>query len=167
MGKSLILFRHAKAEWDSETGLDHDRPLAPVGEQAAAAAGRHLAELGDLPELVITSTALRAHTTLTLAAKAGNWPCPTNTDARLYDTNPQAMLHFINSLSRDHKFIMLVGHEPTWSELTALLSGEAMPGFPTSGMVRIDFVCDSWESVQPATGTVAWFIPSAPSPKIS
>ena len=33
--KSIILFRHADAEWDSDNGSDHDRMLAYSGIKAA------------------------------------------------------------------------------------------------------------------------------------
>jgi phosphohistidine phosphatase len=159
MGKSLILFRHAKSDWDSATGLDHDRPLAKRGIKAAQAMGRLLAEVGHLPELAISSTALRARTTLELAVEAGQWPCATETDERLYESNPPAMLSFLNGLKRDITSLMLVGHETTWSELTALLSGGGAVRFPTAAMVRIDFPGDTWQAVKPGCGELVWFIP--------
>ena len=42
----LILFRHGKAEPDSESGDDFDRRLAPRGERDSAAMGATLADLG-------------------------------------------------------------------------------------------------------------------------
>jgi len=159
MGRTLILFRHAKSDWDSDTGVDHDRPLAKRGVKAAKAMGRLLAEVGHLPELAISSTALRARTTLELAAQAGKWECPTRLDERLYESNPAAMLRFIQGLDPGFQSVMLVGHEPTWSELTALLSGGGAVRFPTGAMVRIDFDSDSWRAIGPGTGELVWFIP--------
>lgn len=159
MGKTLILFRHAKSDWDSDTGLDHDRPLAKRGVKAAKAMGKLLAEVGHLPELAISSTALRARTTLELAAEAGAWGCLTKLDGDLYESNPPAMLRFIKALENKLNSVMLVGHETTWSELTALLSGGGTVRFPTAAMVRIDFEGESWEEVAPGSGELVWFIP--------
>jgi len=159
MSKTLILFRHAKSDWDSDTGLDHDRPLAQRGIEAAKAMGKLLSEVGHLPELAISSTALRARTTLELAIEGGDWGCRHELDERLYETNPPAALRFVKGLPRDLSSVMLVGHETTWSELTALLTGGGTVRFPTAGMVRLDFDCDSWHSIEPGSGELVWFIP--------
>lgn len=159
MSKTLILFRHAKSDWDSDTGLDHDRPLANRGVKAAKAMGKLLSEVGHLPELVISSTAVRARTTLELAVEGGAWPCRTETDERLYETNSSAVVKFVHALPQDVDSVMLVGHEPTWSELTASLTGGGTVRFPTAAMVRMDFACSSWQAVQPGGGELVWFIP--------
>ncbi len=159
MSKTLILFRHAKSGWDSDTGLDHDRPLANRGIKAAKAMGKLLTEVGHPPELAISSTAVRARTTLELAVKGGGWPCRTETDERLYESNPPAAVKFIHALPRDVSSVMLVGHEPTWSELTSLLTGGVTVRFPTAAMVRIDFAGESWSAIQPGAGELVWFIP--------
>ena len=36
MRRTLVLVRHAKSAWDEPSLADHDRPLAPRGEQALA-----------------------------------------------------------------------------------------------------------------------------------
>ncbi|MGB0578282.1 MAG: SixA phosphatase family protein [Limisphaerales bacterium] len=159
MSKTLILFRHAKSDWDSDNGTDHDRPLATRGVKAAAAMGKFLAEVGHLPELAISSTALRAMTTLKLAKEAGNWPCETRLDKSLYNTDPSAVMRYIAALPSDVQSVMLVGHETTWSELTALLTGGGNVRFPTGAMVRMDFAAETWASVQPNSGELVWFVP--------
>ena len=159
MSRTLILFRHGKSDWDSDNGTDHDRPLAKRGIKAANAMGKFLTEVGQVPELAISSTALRARTTLELAQSAGKWPCETRLEESLYDTNPEAMLRFIAALPGEFQSVMLVGHEPTWSELTALLTGGGNVRFPTGAMVRMDFAAGTWSSVQPNSGELVWFVP--------
>lgn len=159
MSRTLILFRHAKSDWDSDNGTDHDRPLAKRGVKAAKAMGKFLAEVGHVPELVISSTALRAKTTLELAKEAGEWPCETRLDKSLYESNPPAMLKFIAALPTEFQSVMLVGHETTWSELTALLTGGGNVRFPTGAMARMDFAAETWSSVQPNSGELVWFVP--------
>ena len=66
----LILFRHGKAEQESESGDDFDRKLAPRGERESAAMGAHLAELGLKPDLALVSSAARARETWAAAAPA-------------------------------------------------------------------------------------------------
>lgn len=59
----LILFRHGKAEPDSESGDDIDRRLAPRGVHESAAMASSLAELGFKPDVALVSTAARTRET--------------------------------------------------------------------------------------------------------
>ena len=71
--RSVVLFRHGKSDWDADYNVDHERPLAKRGIKAAKRMGKYLAELDEIPDIVITSTAVRAKTTVELAMKAGAW----------------------------------------------------------------------------------------------
>ena len=62
--KRLFILRHAKSSWDDEGLPDHERPLAPRGEKAAARIAEHMRGEGIAPELVLCSTALRTRQTL-------------------------------------------------------------------------------------------------------
>ena len=76
MAKKLILFRHAKSDWDSGAASDHARPLARRGVEAARVMGKFLMSAGEVPDQVLCSTAVRAMATVQLAAKAGGWIVP-------------------------------------------------------------------------------------------
>jgi len=159
MSKTLILFRHGKSDWDAGVEIDHDRPLAKRGVKAAKAMGRMLAEVEQLPDLAIASTAVRARDTLAFATEAGRWPSRVEHDEALYDTTPEAALAFIQQLPEEHDSVMLVGHETTWSELVALLTGGGNLRFPTAAMARVEFSVDSWRDARPGAGHLVWFIP--------
>ncbi len=67
--KTLIFFRHGKSDWDAEYHGDHNRPVAKRGRKAAKLMGRFLASTGQVPDSVVTSSALRARSTFELAAQ--------------------------------------------------------------------------------------------------
>ncbi len=67
--KTLLLMRHAKSDWDADYESDHDRPLNDRGLKSARLMGRVLADEGLVPDLIISSTALRARTTAELATE--------------------------------------------------------------------------------------------------
>ena len=67
--KTLLILRHAKAA-SHPSGNDHDRPLNGRGEKQAPAVGKWLADHKLTPELIVSSTALRAHETAQLVAEA-------------------------------------------------------------------------------------------------
>ncbi|MET1010471.1 MAG: histidine phosphatase family protein, partial [Gaiellaceae bacterium] len=62
--KRLHILRHAKSSWDDEGLPDHERPLAPRGEKAAARIADHVRSGSVAPDLVLCSTAVRARQTL-------------------------------------------------------------------------------------------------------
>ena len=62
--RRLILFRHGKSDWDAPFGSDHERPLSKRGVKAAKTMGLVLARSDLVPDHAITSSAVRARTTL-------------------------------------------------------------------------------------------------------
>jgi phosphohistidine phosphatase len=158
--KTLIFFRHAKSDWDADFDSDHERPLAGRGKKAADAMGRMLAGIGQVPDAVYTSTAVRAHDTLRRAMKAGAWEVRSvvATEA-LYETHEQGVLAQVRKLSDEYESVMLVGHEPTWSSTVGRLVGNAEVRFPTAAMARIDFDLDYWRDVAFGQGVIIWLLP--------
>lgn len=156
---SLTLLRHGKSDWTNDLN-DHDRPLAPRGIRSAKAIGNFLSMSEQVPSLVITSSAQRARDTLQLAIRQGNWDSKIEIDARLYATTTDAVIERIHEVTASAKHLMLVGHEPTWSELTAALTNNnGSFRFPTGAMARIDFDIDNWSQLQKNDGELRWLIP--------
>lgn len=158
MSKHLILFRHAKSDWGSGASTDHERPLARRGIEAAGIMGRFLRDAGEIPDKVLSSSATRAITTVQLAARAGGWIVPIETTEALYLPDTDTVLEEIRAVGNGIHRLMLVGHEPTWSELIGELVGGAAVRFPTASMARINFDADSWEWVRPGQGELAWLV---------
>jgi phosphohistidine phosphatase len=158
MSKRLILFRHAKSDWESSAVTDHARPLARRGVKAAGIMGRFLRDAGEVPDQVLSSSALRAISTVQLAARAGGWIAPVETSDALYLPETETVLEHIRAVSDTVDTLMLVGHEPTWSELIGELVGGASVRFPTAAMARINFDVDSWEWVRFGDGELAWLV---------
>ena len=156
---SLILFRHGKSDWDATYSRDHDRPLATRGRDAARCMGKLLRQAGQVPEIAISSSALRARETLQHAVRAGKWSCEIRTESALYDAHPSEVLTWITTLEIQARQLLLVGHEPTWSGLAGELIGEAGLRVPTATMLRIDFDVSAWSQVRRGRGTLRWLLP--------
>jgi phosphohistidine phosphatase len=150
------LLRHAKSDWGSG-GPDHDRTLAPRGADAAQRMGRFLAEIGQVPDRVVASSATRARTTAELAASAGDWQREVETDRALYDTGPEEMLHWLRDVHDDAASLLLVGHQPTWSLLAEGLIGGGQLRFPTAALARIDLRVERWTEIDFGHGELVWF----------
>lgn len=158
MTKQLILFRHGKSDWNVGHGRDRDRPVAERGIVAAKTMGKLLAVAGKVPDLAITSSAVRARTTLEIAMDAGDWACPMAVTDDLYEASIGQVLEVIHSVPNHHRSLMLVGHEPTWSEAVGYLGGGAVR-MPTAAMVCLEFEVITWSQVEAGRGTLLWLLP--------
>ena len=157
--RSLILFRHGKSDWNASFASDHERPLANRGKEAALCMGRLLSQTGQVPQLAVSSSALRARATLQLAVRAGRWHCPMRVEDALYGNSVDGILNWIKSLDDNPESLLLTGHEPTWSELAGRLIGEGNVRVPTATMLRIDFEIEDWRQIKSGRGQLKWLIP--------
>lgn len=167
----LLLFRHAKSSW-KEAGLaDHQRPLSKRGQRDAPRMGRHMAQCGFVPELVLCSTAVRTRDTLDLALKAmraspgrshGPKVC---FDERLYEAPPEVMLDCIGAAANDVTTLMVIGHNDGMAMLANMLAtrGDAAlrqrlaQKFPTAALAVLDFDCPTWADISKADGHLTAF----------
>lgn len=153
MSHTLLIFRHAKS--DFEAASDHERTLTEHGIQQAMFMGELLNEKEIHPSMVFCSSATRATQTMDLAMKAGEWECDSNIMDALYNTTPDVAISLIKQLSDDDQIVMLIGHQPTWSELANALTGESVD-FNTAGMCSITF--DSlWRDISESSGQLDWY----------
>ncbi len=134
--RRLYVLRHAKSDWS--TGLpDHARPLNGRGVRSATAIGRFLADSGEVPELVVTSTATRARTTADLVVGTAGWDVPIRETERLYHTFVMGALEVIAREGASAGSMMVVGHQPAWGGLVEYLTG-ARVDVKTATVVALD-----------------------------
>jgi phosphohistidine phosphatase len=156
--KTVILFRHGKSDWNAPSASDHDRPLAKRGRKAADRMGRFLAEKREVPEMAISSTALRARDTLERALRAGEWSCEVAFLDDLYLPSPYGLLQVLQHQVETLSSVMLVGHEPAWSETLSLLVGGGEFRFPTGAMARVDVAVERWADIDFGLGELRWLV---------
>ena len=145
--------RHAKSDWAADYGSDHDRPLNERGVRSARAMGRVLSEHGLAPQIVISSTALRARTTARLAMEDGGWDAELRLDATLYESGPEGVLG-VGASAPEVGRLMMIGHQPTWSMLVAELTGERVE-MKTATVAVIELDMESWAGLGDGRGTLA------------
>ena len=155
---TLLVLRHAKPENTAASGRDHDRPLSDRGKQDAANIGRYLSAVDLRPDSVITSSALRTHSSVEIASESGGWQCPIRATGALYNTRPGVALEEVQAEPDTTKLLLISGHEPTWSVLVSLLIGGGSLHFTAGGLACIEFPVQHWRDVQPSRGQLAWLI---------
>ena len=160
--KRLYLLRHAKADWSIEVVHDRDRPLHSRGQRDAGAIGAFLTALGQVPDAVLSSPALRAAETARLASEGGDWGVEVLESDDLYDTPPWKVLRQVRGVSGQAESLLLAFHEPTCSETLSDLVGHVSVKMPTGAVARVDLNVEEWDEVESGAGTLAWLV----TPKI-
>jgi phosphohistidine phosphatase len=156
--KTLLVMRHAKSDWSETSSGDHDRPLNPRGVKAARFMGRFLTEVGVVPELIISSTAVRALTTAELASDAGGWGCTIVARRELYASEPERVLDVLSEVDPDIDRLLITGHEPTWSALAGRLIGGGRIRMPTAAVACLDFQKGSWADLATTVCELRWLM---------
>ncbi|MDE2487104.1 MAG: histidine phosphatase family protein [Alphaproteobacteria bacterium] len=124
----LILFRHGKAEAESQSGEDFDRRLTHRGVRESAEMGRTLADLGLTPDRALVSPAARARETWEAAEPA--FPAvELRLEPELYNAAPGAIRAAAEGAGEGCRTLIVVGHNPGLQELTVelLRQGAASP----------------------------------------
>ncbi len=147
---TLLVMRHGKSDWSAGHGSDHDRPLASRGVRSARLMGRLLTGLDLAPDLVISSTALRALTTAHLAREAGRWDVAVDLARDFYGGSPEDVLNLAAETPPTVERLMLVGHQPTWSGLVGALTGEWVD--MKTGSVAVIEIPEPWSGLSDAAG---------------
>ncbi len=137
--KTLYLMRHAKSSWKDPALGDRERPLKGRGRRDAPEMGRRLAERGPLPQLILCSPARRARETAEAVAAGGGFAAARLViDERLYFRGRSGWLEAVRDLRDTVDTLLMVGHNPDFSEVVSWLG--MLPGLdlPTAAMARFD-----------------------------
>jgi phosphohistidine phosphatase len=142
--KTLLVLRHAKANRESDSESDHDRTLAKRGVKAAERIGELLLAEKLVPELVLSSTAIRARGTAEIVAReAGVTERLISFLPQLYLAEPPAYLEALRKLPREAARVLVVGHNPGMETLVYRLTGET-EHMPTAALAICELELDDW-----------------------
>lgn len=144
--KTLLIMRHAKSSWSNGHLSDHDRPLNERGLAAAPRIGTMLRDIGVVPDVVVSSTANRAHTTAVLVAEACGYDNEIFIHGELYHGTPTDYLLHLAELSDDYDCPLLVGHNPCLEDLIFMLTGQ-VEEMPTAAIAHLELPIDHWQSL--------------------
>jgi len=164
---TLFLIRHAKSSWKDVTIHDHDRPLNKRGKENAPRMGDRLKKRLIMPDLIFSSTALRAKATANCIGKKINFPIIKITFLReLYHASPNRLFDCISQAPDQADSIMFFGHNPGLTELAVNQWNIPILNLPTCGILKIQFKSDSWKLVGKERISLTTFdYPKNPSPE--
>ena len=154
--RELILLRHANAEPLAEGQADIDRPLSPEGLAEAEAAGRWMAAQCILPDRVLCSPARRSRETLEAVLGAIGY-VEQRLEDRIYEATAGTLAELADA-NRDAERLLMVGHNPGFERLAALMySGQSgdFRGMPTASVMVLRLPMEA--VVEPGIATISAF----------
>jgi phosphohistidine phosphatase len=148
--KTLLLMRHAKSDQVDHRYTERQRPLTQRGERRAAEMGAGILERELSPEIILTSTALRAYRTAELAAHASSYRGEIYSFDNLYMAEADEIIDLLRGLSDEFERVMVVGHNPGLESLIPLLTGR-VEGLPTAGIAYLSLPIEHWGDLKAKT----------------
>lgn len=149
----LYLVRHADAgDPQAWAGNDDDRPLSDKGRRQSERLGRFLKAIDFQTEAVVSSPKSRALDTARIVAH--RLGAEVKVDERL---GASVSLRRLEEIMSDlgARRPMLVGHDPDFSALVAMLCGASRVPMKKGALCRIDVQ----PPLQPGGGVLRWLIP--------
>ncbi len=151
--KHLLIVRHAKSGWNDATLRDIDRPLNQRGERDAPEMGARLKKRSLVPQQLIASPARRAlRTAQLLAVQFDHAIADIEIVDALYEAGTGEWLSLIGALPETLECVLIVGHNPTITELASLLCPAArIDDVPTCGVLHLGYGNTPWRCVAKAS----------------
>ena len=157
--KVLYIARHAKSAWDDPGVSDHDRDLMEKGVRRTKLVAGYLLEKGVKPDLIISSSAVRARKTAGLIAEGIGYPEPDiKIESKIYGADEDDLFDILFALPDDVNSVMLVGHNPTFTYFANYFLKDELDWMPTSTVVGIEFKTGKWEKIANAKKIVKFVV---------
>jgi phosphohistidine phosphatase len=161
--RRLHLLRHAKSSWDDDALRDRDRPLAPRGRRASKRIASWARKHDVRPQLVVSSSAVRARETLRGVLPGLGEP-EVWIEVALYAASAETLLERVHALPDEAEEAMLIGHNPGLGDLLLLLAapGElrerAEAKVPTGALATLEADIERWADLEPGGAQVVSFV---------
>lgn len=156
--RNVCFVRHAKSSWDDLSLADVDRPLNGRGRRDAPFMANKMMELHNVPDLIVTSPAVRARTTAQIFADAADLRAPAFVvDDRLYEATVQEIVRVVQDMSDGYKSMFVFGHNPSMTVLANSFAGVDIDNVPTCGVVQSKSMVSRWSDWTPETSAFVGF----------
>ena len=145
----LCFLRHGEADWPNWTKPDNERPLTERGRKEMKRVAKFLERLKFIPDSILTSPLPRASQTAEIVGRRLGIELQTE-PALAHGFNVERLRRLL--AERDAESVMIVGHEPEFSEVIGKLTGGKIKISKAGvALLDIDRSCTS--------GTLLWLFP--------
>ncbi len=155
--KDIYMIRHAKSDWSNGVS-DFERGLNKRGLIDAPLMGEVLKQKSILPDLLLSSPALRAKLTAEkIAKKIGYKEEKIVYENSLYLADVRGFYHVIDNLHDNINSVMIVSHNNGITDFVNSLSKENIYNMPTCSIAHIRVSVDSWSYISAGGGELIFF----------
>lgn len=148
--KKIFIVRHAKSDWNNNL-IDFERPLNERGHNDAPIMAEKIKSLGERPQLIISSPAMRAKTTAKYFAEVFGYADECiEYHHEIYDIGQKFTIQMLTKISPKIDSVMVFGHNPDQSHLATYLSNEIIGNMPTCAVVGVEMQTENWSEIKNA-----------------
>ena len=152
MSRKLILIRHCEAEFRGDDGTDHGRRLSSLGRGTAREIGAWMERTGEVPDIVLCSSAMRAVDTWACISSELSAPPVVQFRTEIYDASVRELQHVIEATVG--RSICVIGHNPSLAVIANSLSKSSAPNndlslFPCGTVAVLKSQSANWAPFSP------------------
>ena len=158
LSMELLVLRHGKSSWADLSLSDKQRPLKKRGKRDSVNMGAYIRSQRLIPDLVLSSTAVRADQTTRRALKGmGASRTIVRWSDDWYHGGPETWISALRQCPSGTRRVMIVGHNPGLEELVLQLSANRVPLpedgklLPTAALAHFE-VKGAWHELSPGKG---------------
>ena len=142
--KTITFLRHSKSSWDYDVS-DVNRPLNEFGIKKIKKVSNLSIDTFNQVEIFFSSPANRAiHTCIILAKSLEIDLKKISIRKELYTFDMNEVFDFIKQINDKYSNIVLVGHNPAYTEISNYFSENKILNLPTARWFCLKFDTDSW-----------------------
>jgi len=145
--KQITFLRHSKSSWDYNLD-DIDRPLNNSGVAKIKKVAESSKAQFVNSDIIFSSSATRAiHTSLILTRSLSINSNRISICEDLYTFEFNEVVNFINKIENKYSEVVLVGHNPAYTEISNYYSENKILNLPTARWFSIKFDSNSWSDI--------------------
>ena len=145
--KTITFLRHSKSSWDYDVS-DVNRPLNEFGIKKIKKVSNLSIDTFNQVEIFFSSPANRAiHTCIILAKSLEIDLKKISIRKELYTFDMFEVFDFIKQINDKYSNIVLVGHNPAYTEISNYFSENKILNLPTARWFCLKFDTDSWSEI--------------------
>lgn len=146
--KHILLVRHAKSSWEFSELEDSKRPLNHRGLRDAPYMASFCRMQGLIPDVIISSPAVRAYTTAEFFQKEFSAEVKRfEKESDLYFGSESDWMHLINELDEEVVMPVFFSHNPTITYFSNSFTQKPIDNVPTCGVVYLKSKAEKWSTL--------------------
>jgi phosphohistidine phosphatase len=111
-----------------------------------------------IPDLIITSPAVRAYGTGMIMARILDYPFhKIKLNKNLYECGISGYMDVLSDIKKEHDTVMIVAHNPDITNFAMKICEKFNIDMPTCGIAGIDLKISDWEEINVAKGSLKFF----------